>query len=137
MFGSAALWPGAPLLMKGTSQALEGKGGPPGRTALQRNTQGDIASTVPRDRQLLLCPWASFSLPCKTHWGEFLHSFLILNEHLLCAVWGPGYIHEQEEEKSALTEFTVQWEEAYSKQIDECHRKKLKHGKVENAQGGD
>lgn len=47
---SPLVWSSTLLLMKATSQALEGKEGSPGRTALQRNTKGDIASTVPRDR---------------------------------------------------------------------------------------
>lgn len=53
-----ALWPGAPLLMKARSHTLEDQGSFPQRTALQRNTQGNIASPVPRDRQLRLCLWA-------------------------------------------------------------------------------
>lgn len=51
-----ALWPGA--LMKARSHTLEDQGSFPQRTALQRNIQGNIASPVPRDRQLRLCLWA-------------------------------------------------------------------------------
>lgn len=73
---SPLVWSSTLVLMKATSQALEGKEGSPGRTALQRNTKGDIASTVPRDRQLLQGLWDSSSLSYKRDEGEFIHSFL-------------------------------------------------------------
>lgn len=74
------------------------QGGFPREAALKRNTLGDIAPPVPRDRQLLLCLWASSSLPCERL--ERIYP-IIPNKYLthtcyMPCILGPRYIREQE-----------------------------------------